>query len=378
MNKFFLAIIFLSFDVCSQTNYKIAFVKQVVYQDLYCSSSDSSISDIIFSSYKRSGPVGLFTKFDTDFYIVDVEKDPECNIWKEKCKPENIATYEALKTNISSWGQIAGHKFSQGHYSRKCADINWEKYDIVITLDAAIPARITLKYPKILWTYYIGEGVQPTFKASFKKPVKGYDCFLTQDCSLKTNNQSHIIEFPYHLQYFGCFHELLKIKEKDLKREGIYLETHTDMYFKSNNDQLQKLSNICNVKRYMHGISLKEMIFNHLNSKYFIQFIDSKKTKIRSGTRGNAVIQAIASGNLAIAKKENIKNIDILTPNTLVNTFEDLIRVVNYFEKNPDMYKKELKLQRQKLNYLCFNRPMNELFKKAELKKLKYFRHNNR
>jgi len=338
--------------------YKIAFVKQVVYQDLYCAQKDAPYSDLIFSSFKRSGPVALFSKLHADFYIVDTETDRECNIWKEKTHGNTIP-YELLRSEIPLNGLKAGHIFPQGHFAVKASHVDWGMYDIVIAMECAIPAKITKLYPSTLWAYYIGEGNCPSFAKSFRAPIPGYDCFLSQDFKAHPSYKSHVIEFPYQLQYYGCFHELLGIKPNDIERDGVFLESHSGLYH-LNNTQKKHLNQIAQLKKYSPGASLKDLIQTLIQTKYFIIFMDNKSGK-RMNIRGNSIPEAIAAGNLVIARNFGIKNLDLLTEKTIVRDFDELIRRLAYFEQNHSEYQKELEKQRKKLNLYCCERPIHEI-----------------
>jgi len=352
-------------------DYKIAFVKQVVYQDLYCCGPDSSIPELIFSSFKRSGPVALFTKLNADFYIVDTEPDRECQIWKEKAE-KRTADYELLRTDIPARGIIAGHKHPQGYYAVKASDIDWGQYDIVIAMECAIPARITKKYPSTLWAYYIGEGCR-AFQQSLNVPIEGYDCYLYPNFSVNPKNKSHVIEFPYHLQYYGCFHELLGMVPGSEKRSGIYFEHHTGLLHLSNEqkNELNSISSIFNKsgESYNSLISLKKMIQDMMQTKYFVIYLEKNAGK-RASLLGNAIPEAIAAGNLVVAKDFGIANKSLFTSRTLVNDYSELQNCIEYFEKNPKEYLKEVEAQRRKLNFYCFERPVTNLYKFCDIKKL--------
>lgn len=337
---------------------RIALVKQVVYQDLYCVSNRAPVADLIFSSFKRPGMVALFTKYDADFHIVEVEPDSECQIWYEKvaqCKA-SAEYYQSLRYQIPVTGKIAGHSLPQGAFAKNVNDIDWGQYDIVISLDIAVPARVTQQYPNTLWAYYVGEGCQPSYKASFDSIIQGYDVFLTQDCFKNRALKAHVIDFPYCLQYYGCFHELFS--ELDEGHKGIYLETHTTMALTPN--EVAQLSALCPVKKEGGSKPIKDMIKEYAGAKYFVHCVEPGRN-IRMGTRGNACIQAIASGALAIVHRRNIINRDILTERTLVDSFEQVCERIKYFEENPPAYEAEVAQQRALVNELCCERPMKLL-----------------
>ena len=66
---------------------RIALVKQDCNEDLYCCAPGTDAFEMLQSTLLRSGPIGLFTTFETDFLILRTEPDPECNIWREKWDP---------------------------------------------------------------------------------------------------------------------------------------------------------------------------------------------------------------------------------------------------------------------------------------------------
>jgi hypothetical protein len=210
---------------------KIAVVKQEVYQDLYCCPYGSALPDLISSSLKRSGPVAFFSRLGADFWIVKTEDDTECNIWRQKCtdclqaSPEH---YESLKTKPFKNGE-EGHTQAQGEFSVPGDSIPWEQYDIVVSFDISVPARITRKYPKTVWAYCLGEPCMSAYSASHKEPIVGYDLFLNQRFRLLPVGYTipaHEIEFPYYFQYYGCFGDVYG--PEAAAPEGIMLEVHTN------------------------------------------------------------------------------------------------------------------------------------------------------
>ena len=370
IHTFYVGLFAIFFDIKSLSNdKKIAFVKQVVYQDLYCASSDEAIADIIFSSFLRSGPVALFTRFNTDFYIVEVESDEECSLWRETTLQNTECKFK-LSSLEGQYKKIPpGRIYPQGFYTVKCDEIDWSMYDIVIAVNCAVPARITQKYPSVLWAYYIGEHTTPSHAKSFTRLINGYDVFLTQDFFAKRQLQSHVIEFPYQLQYYGCFHELFKQTMSKQVKNKIYFETWSSKSLLP--CQKEKIAKAVGLKKIPSQTSetLREFVLNLINSKYLIIFLGSKSS--RSILRGNCIPEAIAAGCLVIAQKNTIFNKDLLSARTLIGSFEDLLQTLKFFEKHPEEYAFEVALQREKLNQLCFYRPVQQLFAKHDEKRRK-------
>lgn len=335
----------------------IAIVKQDVYQDLYCCSPYSSNSEIVFSSLKRTGPVSLFTKLDADFWIVKTESDPECNIWKEKvfdCKQKPIEHYESLVIEPFMQG-ARGHKHGQGFYSVFVHSIDWEKYDIVISLDVSVPSRITSRFPQVVWCYYIGEPCMNSYRKSKNSPVSGYDLFLNQNFRFYPQKMAaHEVEFPYFIQNYNCFQELLG-NIPDQKRQGIIIESHTQRIL--DDEQLSELSRFGSV--YLTIGKTQDVVESLLQSKYFLR-IGGRKL------RGNAMIEAISAGCLAIGNPEEFLHESLFTPNTRVKDFKEAIEKIAFFETHPNALNRELMAQRQLVDYLCFYRPLSDLLMKAK------------
>lgn len=346
---------------------KIALVKQVTTNHLYSAPPGSTGPKVVLSAFKASGPAALFTALGAHFYIVENEPDSECNIWQEKvsdCKHAPLATYQALRDTISAWGKIAGHLVPQGAYAIHCDEIDWAQYDIVISMDIAVPKRITKKYPHTLWAYYIGEGCMPSYNKSFTKPIDGYDVFLTQDYHEHRPLASHVIEFPYQLNYYGCFHELLGYPTNSPKKPSINLEFHTDNSMTP--EQRQALTTLMPITRSSGSIT--NMLTGLMKTKYYVIYLNKNSGK-RSSIRGNAIAEAVATGNLVIAVNQGLSNTSLLFPDkTLVDSFDQLIKQLVHFENNPSAFQQELTLQRNKLNEFCFNRPIRELFKRHDEK----------
>lgn len=348
--------------------YKIAFVKQVVYQDLYCCSSNASLSDRVLSSFWRTGPVGLFTAYNADFYIIDLEPDPECNLWQEKARHPGGPDFNFYMSLLKE--PQPGYAYAQGAFARKADSIDWSIYDIVVCMDTPIPARITRKHKKTLWAYYIGEpGRQGSYHTSFQKPVEGYDCFLTQNFVAQHPAYApHVIEFPYNLQYFPCYEELFNRSIDDASRSGILLQLHTALGFsKQQKKRLAKISPLLARKGKSADMPLDQMLDVMCRAKYFLFFARGGAGQ-RDIFRGNVIIDPIAGGCLVIAHPASLMNQDLLSPLTSVYSFDQLVERVEFFEKNPTIFARELALQREKCNYLCFTRPMEQLFEKCAQK----------
>lgn len=340
---------------------RIALVKQEVYQDLYCCPRGSTPRDIIFSSHKRTGPVGLFSKLGADFWIVKTEPDPECEIWKEKvtdCKHAPLEYYESLKTRPFLDGKY-GHKLVPGELAVSVNDVSWDDYDIVISMDISVPARVTRRHPRVVWCYIMGEPCMRSWQRSKREPIEGYDVFLTQwirHFPVLPGLAAHEIECPQFLQYYGCFHDLLGLAPQETQRSGTFLEVLTGL--KLTKEQYRQLEAFGPVRR-TDGMT-EDIVRGLMQSKYFIRCGGQRKLQ------GQAMIEAVAAGCLAIGNPWEFQMKSLFTPGTSIYSFEGLLKKLARFESDPALFEREVGRQRQLLNHLCFTRPLTDLFRRAQ------------
>src|SRR5205085_8321686 len=103
------------------------------------------------------------------------EDDPECAIWREKSDPLGWAPAEWFE---SFRDHVPGRDHGQSRYAVRADDVDWNAFDLVISVDVSVPARIPRKFPAVGRAYYVRELKAPSWKASFDRPVAGQDLFL--------------------------------------------------------------------------------------------------------------------------------------------------------------------------------------------------------
>jgi hypothetical protein len=344
--------------LCNQLRGKIAIVKQEVYQDFYCCSAGRPPQETLASTLFRSGPVSLLTELEADFWIVKLEEDPECTVWRQKvtdCQQAPEEFYLSLRTEPFKNGQY-GHQKPQGHFAISCGSIDWAKYKVVISYDIAVPARVTRKYPQVIWCYCIGEPCMGVYKSSVDRPVEGYDLFLNQRfrrIRLLPKPARHVVEFPYFVQNYGCFHKALGLRDDPAERSGVFAEAKSKSILSE--DDIKSLSRFGPL-RWPVGIVpmfLREL----MRSKYFL-ILEGRKW-------GNAMVEAIAAGCLALGIPEGQHNVSLFTPRTTCRSFEAILRRIEFFESNREAFEAEVWRQRSLLDRFCFERPFRDLLQKG-------------
>ncbi len=205
---------------------RILIVKQDVNEDLYCCPPDADYSTIIRSTLLRTGPVSLFTDHEADFRIIKTVDDPECQVWQERA---TALKWDSLEFYASYRDRIPGRDYGQSRWSVAPESIDFKNYDIVISIAVSVPERITRQHPETLWCYYVREIKAPSYRESLIKPAVGQDVVFNHHFRLQPpQTPEHVLEFPYHLQRPGCFHELLKQPQTHWSdRHGVFVDHHT-------------------------------------------------------------------------------------------------------------------------------------------------------
>jgi hypothetical protein len=347
-------------------NPRIALVKQEVYADLYSCPRNTESKSVVLTSLLRSGFIGLFTKCKTDFIIVKLDPAPECQIWKEFSADRSTQQKLLNLTDQLPEVNIFPHSVPQGAYAVNVDEVDWSHYDIVISLNISVPKRVTEKFPQTVWAYCIGEPYMDTYQKSSEKPVEGYDLFLNQKFRRRDiGNKFHEIDFPYYLQYYGCFNDLLNIAEDNEERKGVIIEKHSFRLMKDKEiQQFEQLGPI-----YFQEGNTEQMLRTVLKAKYYYRLGGPKRW-------GNAMIEAAAGGCLFLGNKEEFVNKSLFSPFTHINSRFEFFKKVEILENMPKKYMDELSFIKNSVNNFCFKRPINNLYQRSE--KIKIIRKNRK
>lgn len=360
---------------------RIIVVKQDVNEDLYFAPPGTRGAELVASTLLRSGPAALFAKWDAEFRIVKTVDDPECQVWKERATVLNWDTLEFFR---SYRDRVPGFPHGQSSWAIDPGEINWSEYDIVISMDIAVPARITASAPDTLWCYYIREIKTPAYRVSLTEPALGQDLVLNHGFGLSPKNlASHVLEFPYHLHYPGCFHDLFDVPQsRPEARTGVFVDHHTMVALDEKQRQRLKAygplastihegerevipTSECLPRRTMDA-DLRERL---MNSRYFL---------ITPGMRsvfGTACVEAIAAGCLAIGDPKRMGRHGVFfSPGTTASNVDEAIARMNQLEAAPEKYRAEVERQRMVVDYVAYARPLAALFERYEQKQLSSLR----
>ncbi len=341
---------------------RVALVKQDCNEDLYCCPPGTAPAPMLQSTLLRSGPISLFTEFDARFCMVRTDAAPECSIWREKSDDLKWAPAEWFR---SFQDRVPGRAHGQSAFAQAVDAIDWSAFDLVVSVDVAVPARVTTQYPNVVWAYYVREVKAPSYARSYSAPLPGQDLFLSQNFAPKRSSRpTHVLDVPYHFQRCGVFHALHG-RNWDSPRRGVFVEYHSAR--DAADDELKALEAFGPVFARRVGddafdrgerIPPRSMVdpdFSALiGSKYHI------KWRGRS-VLGTAKVEAIAAGCLALTDPDLDSTPFLHSESSMARGFRSLLARMEAFESSPVRFERELQRQRRRVDYLCFARPANDL-----------------
>ena len=340
---------------------KYCLVKQDTYQDLYIANNHMSSSEILFSSMMRTGPLSLIHNLGANFFIIKEEQTEECQIYNHFLRGFG-GNYQLLKTNLLN--TIPGNEFFEpgsdkpnGFYSVSCYDINWNNYDIVISINFSIPFSLIKKHPNTLWCYLIGENNRHLLD----NPKYGYDVALTQDIDISYNVTNNVVQFPYTFLEKNTLFDIMKnYNIGDVKSSpnssGIFIEINScrGRPVTCYPDNFDKLKRDFNLVINTHEQNIKKNLIKLINSKYFIKYGGRS-------IRGNSVIEAISCSCLVLMDSTQT-GYEFLIPEICdVKNEQQIYDKVKYFEENKNKYNEALKIQKNLLQKYIYEKPYQNL-----------------
>lgn len=333
---------------------RIALVKQEVYQDLYVCDNSLSKEELLFSSQGRVGPYGLFSLFDADFYIIKEEYSKECQMWT-RIIPGTKDKFRRLK--IETLEKLPGQEFKEpgstipnGFYAINAYEVDWSKYDVVISINFSIPTNIIKQYKSTLWAYMIGEANFMMDKVYF-----GYDVSLNQEIKGLISD-SGIIDFPYTFIGPYCLENTIKnYLKKESENRGIYVEVNSVKERPVKRvPQLDPITAATGQPARLHKQLIRDNLIELYNSKYYLKLGGRK-------TRGNGAIEAISLGTLVLMSPRNIVCSQILPKETWVFNEDDAIKMIKYLDQHTEEYERLLKKQRELVQQFVIDYPFYSL-----------------
>jgi len=336
-------------------NLKIALLKQEVYQDLYvCPVTEKRADAVLFSSMMRVGPIGLVSDLGADFYIVKEEPDSETQIYK-KVIPHIAWFLPMLKTKPLN--QIPGYEkwelnstHANGEYAVDGRQIDWGRYDIVISVNVCLPTSVVMKYPQTLFAYMIGEANKATKKVYF-----GYDVTLNQMARGIVATRCGEVDFPYTFVGPRTLEQIVcSVVGRASKRNGVFVEINSVAKDRDKVPPQFLPIQEAGYDIHLHQPNIADNLKTIYDSKYFVK-IGGRKI------RGNSIAEAVSLGTLAIMDRSQVIHGELIIDECNVGTTEEVLALMRKLDADDALYQELLQKQRQILDKLFFTDPIRSL-----------------
>ncbi len=257
--------------------YKLALVKEACYQDLWVCDKSDGYKKLLESSLLRVGPVGLLEIFNGDFYILETNKSKVAQELRSS-QIYNLTEkdYEQIENTIPELSNKSPREIA-----RNPGSIYWNDYDIVISINFAVPIKIRKKYKNVVWICLTGEG-------KFPVGLNSWDYLISHNCPSSPFLDRAIIDMPYT---FISSDFLIKNFNKDIEKSGIYFEVNSfNQHWPSsrNEESIPAEFKKLGIPLRFHNGDTKSHLDHLIFAKYFIKYQGRP-------LRGNSFIEAISS-----------------------------------------------------------------------------------
>lgn len=334
---------------------RIAIVKSEYCAHIYARpGSSGDLRSLAISTLKTFGPLSLLNRHKAEFFIIRLPADPDCQIWREfYANDPDQAASSRIHENFRTYRPAGQPEDSpcQGDLAVDPESVDWSCFDAVFVQDLCLPPRITKKFPKVLWSYWIGETGSPSFKNSFRRPAEGYQLYLngsSRRWRVRPALRSHVLEFPYIVQDSET-HARLGAKPWR-ERSGVLLEINTARTIPA-----QARARLERITPVVENVGTPEHRLQHLHhSKYFVQIIPKRLW-------GNSLNEAVAAGCLGIANPTSMpNNRSLLMPGLTPSDWDSALSLLQALEADQKRAEEACLRQQRLADWLLCERPLRD------------------
>lgn len=305
---------------------KIAVVKEACYQDLWILDKSKGLKNLLCSTLQRTGPIGLLDIFNGDFFILETNRTNLANKLRKKQTPIAAKESNNIENRKSRFSNSSPKEIAKSPDS-----IDWDKYDIVISINFAVPIKIRKKYKNILWILLTGEGRYPL-------GLNNWDYLISHNCPTSPFLNRTVIDMPYTLISSNF---LIKNFDKGTIKKGIYFELNSFNKISNKNYWRNRKQNPfpssfskLNIPLRFHNGYMKSHINKLISSKYYVKY---KGREIR----GNSLLEAISAECVCLIGYSDCFGQLNLPGFCYYSNLNELIEKIEFLERN-DKYRLEL------------------------------------
>jgi hypothetical protein len=342
------------------TCFPVAFVKQDLYNDLYCCPSRSASVEAVRSSLRRTGPIGLLIDLKAHFFMVNEDTASECGNWEEsvgsnpKTRNQDLERARRFARQIP-FEDSSGRRRSPSEMAVPSESVDWSKYTMVISLNIAVPLSVRRRHPGVMWVYFPADPGTPTAKRARRTPPEGFSVSLTHThrrFPVRPGLSSLAIECPYSFQSSWSWDQ---VWPEHGERRGVMVEHQTFDLLKD--DQRRQLEDFGPVRKPRGSVS--EVASLLLASKYYL--------RLQGGPlSGNGQVEAVMAGCLALGNPATYVQRSLFIPPTVTPDFGEALRRIRFFESHPEDFEAAKATQLAVAEFVCFRRPAFQLLQHLE------------
>ena len=325
--------------------YRLAIVKEACYQDLWTCEQSKGLVNLLKSSLLRIGPLGLLDIFKGDFFILKTNNSK----YARKLRLKQVNNF-----SDQDYIDVENRKsklFGETTYdlAKEANSIQWENYDIVISINFAVPINIRKEYKDLVWICMTGEG-------KFPLGTNLWDYFISHNCPSSPYLNRGIIDMPYTLISSNF---LITNFKKNKEKNGVYFEVNC---FNKINNYYIKQSPLPNQFKELgmplrfHNDDMEAHINKLVISKYFVKYGGR-------AVRGNSFIEAISAECVCFLGYSDCFGKINLPEFCYYSNLDELLEKIKILENND---KKRLKIiEEQKIILNQIIRNVNLQFEQA-------------
>ncbi len=326
---------------------RVAVVRQAAYRGAYPAADKQPWPQTVLSAFSHLGPFSFLADLGADYFVARQTPDPETYLWKQKFlnDPDPETSFRAVQL----WQQ---EQDAQNPLT-DCEQVRWENYDLVVSLDIAIPSRITRQAKKTVWAYFSVEAGGPLQKDSLRRPAPGYQLFLNHGFRRyrsRPRNRSHVLEFPFSFQSARSWARLTQEAGPPIERSGTVVDKATWNGLGKEERQAAWAPLTGNAREYVRQMS---------SAKFAVR-IDSTRRW------GNWSIEAVQAGCLFLGNPDSLAMPALLLPGLAVQNPEKAQNTLRSLEENPEQFASARQAQSLVAEHLAFRRPLAELTEKIK------------
>lgn len=342
-------------DLAFWRSRRVALVRQSAYPSLYPPSPTDSWTERVLSAAKHFGPFSFLAELNADYWVVRQALEPETYLWKGKYSldPDPEASWRKAMERTKAW-----EASPEARHALPVDEVDWSSYDLVVGVDVPIPERIVQRCPRTIWAYYSVEAGGPLQKNSLLQPAASYHLFLNHGFRrfrCRPRNRPHVLEFPFTFQSRRAWEALAqKAGLVDSPREDRVVLDRASPPPSRPGTRLQL--------RHLEGNSGQNPARAYLHQMLTSRFAIRTDPKTRWG---NWAVEAIQAGCLFLGRADSLAMPGILLPPLVADTTDEAWARAESLLEKPDEMDLLLRLQASLADYLCFQRPLAELTRRA-------------